>query len=159
VPTPTLWWIMPHFSHCWTPSLLQAYRGKWRHTCLLWLAWLFTVHVEECTSPPPVELSTGQPLLQAFPAPRLLGGGRHSCLLCLGCLSVVHVRECLSLLSGAQGAPPSLLCVLFFNCLFIIQFFFFFPWAGVSLSRGLCCFVPGSTVCHLFAHLAVSQAV
>jgi hypothetical protein len=27
----------------------------------------------------------------------------------------------------------------FLSCLFIIQFgFFFFPWAGVNLSRGLC---------------------
>jgi hypothetical protein len=45
-------------------------------------------------------------------------------------------------LSGAQGALPCLLCLFFFSCLFIIQFFFFFtifyPWAGVSLSRGLC---------------------
>jgi hypothetical protein len=35
---------------------------------------------------------------------------------------------------------PHPLCYLsfFFSCLFIIVCFFFFPWAGVSLSRGLC---------------------
>jgi hypothetical protein len=37
-------------------------------------------------------------------------------------------------------------------------FFSFFPWAEVSLSRGLCWFVPGSTTCCLFVHLVVFQA-
>jgi hypothetical protein len=51
------------------------------------------------------------------------------------------VRE----LSGAQGALPSLLHVFFFfSCLFIIQIFF--PWAVVSLFRGLCRFVLGFSV-------------
>jgi hypothetical protein len=41
------------------------------------------------------------------------------------------------LLFGTQGALPSLLCV-FFVVLVVYSVFFFFPWVGVSLSRGLC---------------------
>jgi hypothetical protein len=55
-----------------------------------------------------------------------------------------------------ESTPPSLLHVLF-SSLFIIQFFLFCG-AGVSLSMGLCWFVPGSTACWLFVHLVVSQA-
>jgi hypothetical protein len=41
-------------------------------------------------------------------------------------------------LSGAQGALPSLLCVFFVVIAYYSGFFFFFPWVGVGLSRGLC---------------------
>jgi hypothetical protein len=50
----------------------------------------------------------------------------------------------LHLLCCTQSTPPSFLCVLF-SSLFIIQFFFFCR-AGVSLSRGLCWFIPGVAV-------------
>jgi hypothetical protein len=45
-------------------------------------------------------------------------------------------------LFGAQGTAPSLPCI-FLLLLFIIQLFFFFPWVGVDLSRGLCWSGPG----------------
>jgi hypothetical protein len=49
-------------------------------------------------------------------------------------------RECPPPPSGAQGAPPSLLPFFFFQLLVYYSacFFLFFPWVGVSLSRGLC---------------------
>jgi hypothetical protein len=47
-------------------------------------------------------------------------------------------------LSGAQGAPPSLLCVLFFQLLIYYSVcFFLFSLVGVSLFWGLCWFGPG----------------
>jgi hypothetical protein len=131
-------WSEPDFSCCWTPPL-QAHWGRWCHTRLLRLACLFTVCVREC--PSPVELSTGQPLLQAFPAPNLLGRGHHSCLLWPACLFTVLMCERPSPLSGALGAGPSLLYVFFVSaaCLLFSFGVFkkFFPWVGVSLSRGL----------------------
>jgi hypothetical protein len=160
-PSPTLQWNVPHFSCCWTSSLLQAHRGKCHHICLLWTACLFTVHVGKCPFPPSlVELSTGLPLLQGSPTPRFLGRGHHSWLFWLvysqfmwGCAP--------SPLCGDRGVLPSLLHIFFFSCLFIIQFGFFFLFSlgrGQSI-QGLCWFVPGSTTCFLFAHLVVSQAV
>jgi hypothetical protein len=50
-PSPTLQWSMPHFSHCWMPSSLQAHWGKWCHTCLLWPACLFKVCLRDCPFP------------------------------------------------------------------------------------------------------------
>jgi hypothetical protein len=49
---PIVWWSMPHFSHCWTPSSLHAHWGRWLHSCLLQTACLFTVWVGECLCPP-----------------------------------------------------------------------------------------------------------
>jgi hypothetical protein len=50
-PSPTLRWSVPHFSHHYKPSPRQAHWGRWHHTCLLWLACLFTVCMRECPSP------------------------------------------------------------------------------------------------------------
>jgi hypothetical protein len=47
------------------------------------------------------------------------------------------VRDFLSPLFGAQGALPSLLCV-FFVLIAYYSIFFFIPWVGIDLSRGLC---------------------
>jgi hypothetical protein len=43
----------------------------------------------------------------------------------------------------AQGAPPSLLCVFFVVVANYSVVFFFFPWVGVGLSRGLSWSGPG----------------
>jgi hypothetical protein len=48
--------------------------------------------------------------------------------------------------SGALRAPCPLCCVFLFSFLFIIQVFFFFAEWGISLSRGLCWFIPGVAV-------------
>jgi hypothetical protein len=39
--SPTLLWSMPHFSHCYKPSPLQAHWGRWCHSHLFWPACLF----------------------------------------------------------------------------------------------------------------------
>jgi hypothetical protein len=123
-PSSTLQWSMPHLSRCWTPSLLQAHWERWRHSCLLWLTYSLR---EGLPSTPPVELSTQQPLLQAFPAPRLLGGGCHSCLLWPAYLFTVHVRSAPPPLSRAQCALPSLLLVFFFSAPCLLFSYIFFP--------------------------------
>jgi hypothetical protein len=89
-----------------------------------------------------------------------LGGRGHQTHLQQACLFTVHADARLSF-SRAQGALPSLLHV-FFNSLFIIQFFFFVGWRSVSPGSYLVyprrgC---GDTMCRLFAHLLVciSQA-
>jgi hypothetical protein len=160
--SPTFLWSVPHFSCCWTPSPLQAHWGRWRHTCLLCLACLFTVHMKEYPFPNSGEFSSRQPLFQAFSTPRLLGRGRHSCLLWPDCLFTIHMGECPSPTLWSSGCPALFAMCLFFFHLYVYYsgFFFLFPWVGVSLSRGLCWFVPGSTPCCLFAHLVVciSQA-
>jgi hypothetical protein len=65
-PSPTLWWSMPHVSHCCKPSPLQAHWGRWCHSCLLWLACLFTVWVGSAS--PPLSGTQGTPpsLLYVF---------------------------------------------------------------------------------------------
>jgi hypothetical protein len=134
-PTPIVRWSMPHFSHCWTPSPLQAHWGRWHRSCLLQQACIFTVHVRECPVPPSSGAFHRTAPVTNFPAPRLLGGGCHWCLLPPACLFTVRVRQGPFPLSRAQGALPSVLCVFFFSCLFIIRFFFF-PWAGSVCPRG-----------------------
>jgi hypothetical protein len=52
--------------------------------------------------------------------------------------------------SGTQGALPSLLCVLFFSCLFIISFFLL--GGGQSVQQDMLIFLRGGcgrTACHL----------
>jgi hypothetical protein len=100
-------------------------------------------------APSPMELSSRQPQLQAFPSPRLLGRCCHSCLLWPVCLFRFTWRIAPPPLSRAQGAPPSLLHVLFFSAaclLFSLFFSLFFSWVVVSLSRGLCWSGPGLSV-------------
>jgi hypothetical protein len=149
VNSPALWWSMPHFSHCWMPSPLQAFWGRLHHTGLLWLTFLFTVGLGECPTPPPLELSSQQPLLQAFPAPRLLGRVRHSCFLCLVCLFTVHMRECPSPSLQNSGCSTLLLHVFFFQLLVYYSVFFIFscfhgqgsvcPGVYAYLSQGVPC--------------------
>jgi hypothetical protein len=109
------------------------------------------------SAPPPsqVELSSWQPLLQAFLSSRLLGG----CATPAFSGRLVYLQfpwgSAPPPLSRAQGAPPSLLHV-FFSFHLLLYYLCFF--SGISLSRGLFWFVPGSTPWHLFAHLVVSQA-
>jgi hypothetical protein len=49
------------------------------------------------------------------------------------------MRECPSPPSRTQGAPPSLLHVIFFSAACLLFFFFLFSLSrGISLSRELC---------------------
>jgi hypothetical protein len=119
-------WHFPHDSLSYKPSPLQAHWGKWNHSCLLWLACLFTVHLKDC------------------PSPTLWGSG-----------------------CPALFATCLFIYLFFSSCLLFSLFFspFFSPWVGISLSRGLCCFILGvaegyrvTLGAHLFGLLKVSQA-
>jgi hypothetical protein len=139
-PSPTLQWSVPHFSCHWKPSPLQVYWGRWHHSCLLRLACLFTVCARVPIPPTLLELSTRQPLLEAFPSPRLLGRCCHSCLLWPASLFTVHLRECPSPTLQSSVFLALFATCLFFSsavCLLLSLFFLCFPWVGVSLSRGL----------------------
>jgi hypothetical protein len=125
--------------------------------CLLAPVCLFTDRVKECLSP---TLWWSILCFSWFYKPSPLqahwgGGGAASPT--FSCWLVYSQLEWELLLPLSQKSGPHHLfakCLFFFSsCLFIIQivFFFFYPWVGVSLSRGLCWF----TVCCL-AHLVVS---
>jgi hypothetical protein len=103
---------------------------------------------EVSLSPSPVEFSSHYHF-HKLSRSWLLDVCRHSCLLQAACL-----RDFPSLLFGSQGAPPSLLHVF----LLLLRIIRFFPWVGVSLSRGAILIWPrlvcGSTTCCL-AHFVV----
>jgi hypothetical protein len=147
-PSPTLWQSLPHISHCWKNSPLQAHLGgEWYYTCLLPQAYLFTVCLRKCPSP---TLQWSMPLISLCWKPSLL----HACWSGYATsafsaslfiyssseeVSFPHSpAECAKwgsappLYSRAQCIPPSVLHVLFFTCLFIIQVFFF-------VGQGLVC--------------------
>jgi hypothetical protein len=127
----------------------------WRYTRLLRPACLFTLHVGSA----PYPLSSGAFLTTAtftnFPTPRLLGRSRHSYLLWPACLFRVLCGIAPLPYFGAQGAPPSLLCVWGFFLLLFIQFGFslFFSLGGSQSVQGAMLIWPrvvcGSITCHL----------
>jgi hypothetical protein len=142
VPLPTLQWSVPHFSHCYKLSLLQAHWGRWPHTHLLRPACLFTLHLKEC------------------PSPTLQGSMPHFCC----CYTLSPLQDCWAsaaapafshrlvylqfewgvLLPHSSGLRvPRPLCLMSFFFQLLVYFFLFFPWVGVSLSRGLCWCGPG----------------
>jgi hypothetical protein len=47
------------------------------------------------------------------------------------------MRDCLSP-SHQHSGCPALFAMCLFCCFCLLFSFFFFPWVGVSLSRGLC---------------------
>jgi hypothetical protein len=75
---------------------------------------------------------------------KFAGGSHQTHLLWQACLFKVCVSACpYTFLQSAQGTLPSLLCVLFSSSFFNQ---FFFSWAGVRLSRGLCWLISGVAV-------------
>jgi hypothetical protein len=116
--------------------------------------------------PAPSPLSTGTlltTLLQAFPLQGCWAGDATPAF--SGQLVYLQFCEGLPLPHSLElRAPHPLCCLSFCCCCLLFRFFFsFFPWVGVSLSRGAMLIWPrvvcGSTACHL-AHLVicVSQA-
>jgi hypothetical protein len=92
---------------------------------------LFTAHMGSGPSPllwsfPPTTTFT------SFPTPGCLGMCHCSCLLQLACCEGFPLP-----LSFVLGVPHPL-CYISFCCYcLLLSFFFFFPWVGVGLSRGL----------------------
>jgi hypothetical protein len=159
VPSPTLHWSMPHFSHCWMPSSLQAHWGRCCHSCFLWSACLFTVHMRDCPSPP-----------LWWSCPHKSHCYKLSPLQGCWAGATTPVFSCCLIYSSHEGAPsPTLLSSghptlfitsFFFSCLFIIQllgvFFSLFSLGRGQSVQGAMMICP--KVYHLFAHLVVSQA-
>jgi hypothetical protein len=96
VPSPTLLWIVPHFSYRYKLSPLQAHWGRWCHTRLLQLACLFTVHVREC--PFPLLWSSGLPTLFV------------TCLFFFSCLFIIQFFFLFSLGRGQPVQEAMLIC-------------------------------------------------
>jgi hypothetical protein len=98
----------------------------------------------------------------SFPCSKIAGQG-SSLLRSLAGLFINSSHEGVPFPHSPELTAPRPLCYMssfyFFSaaCL-LFSFFFLFSLDGFSLSRGLCWFVPGSTTCHLFAHLVFSQA-
>jgi hypothetical protein len=99
-------------SRCYTLFPFQAHWGRWHCTSFVTRACVFTVHVGSGPSP----LSCGIFLPGHFyqlSRSWLLGVCCRSCLLQQGLFIYSSLRDSLPPLFGAQGAPPSLLCVFF----------------------------------------------
>jgi hypothetical protein len=94
------------------------------HTCCNFSFVLFRVCVERCPSP----LCWGACHTEEV-APHLPS---------LADLFTVRMRECPSPTLQSSGHPALFAMCLFIFQLLIIQFFFFLPWVGVSLSTRLC---------------------
>jgi hypothetical protein len=131
-PSPTLWWGVPHFSHCWTSSSLQAHCRRGRHTHLLCLACLFTVCVGQCPPTPPWPLWWSFPndsTVTSFPHSKVAGWGPPLLPSPAG-LFIYSSHEGVPLPHCLEFRVPHPLCYVsfFFSCSFIIQFFS--PWVG-----------------------------
>jgi hypothetical protein len=117
-------------SHCYKLFPFQAHRGKWHCTRFLRPACIFTVHVGSGPSPLSCGVFLPPPLLQAFP---LLVAGQVPPLL-LSPANLWGISP--PLLFGAQGTPPSLLCVFFVVIAYYSGFFFFFSLGGGQSVQG-----------------------
>jgi hypothetical protein len=99
-------------SSCYKLSPFQAHWERWHCTRFLRPACLLAVHVGSGSSPLSCGVFLPLPLLQAFP---LLVAGRVPLLLPSparpGLFIYSSVRDSPPHLFGAQGAPPSLLCL------------------------------------------------
>jgi hypothetical protein len=123
--------------HCYKLSPFQSHWGRWRYTCIPWPVCLFTVHVGSGSSPLSCGIFLPLPLLQASP---LLVAGWVPLLLPsqAGLFIYNPMRDFPSphLWHSGRTTLFAMCLFLFSSCLFITQFVFF-PWVGVSLSRGL----------------------
>jgi hypothetical protein len=134
---PPLSWSLPHFSHQWKPSPLQAHWGRWRHSCLLRPACLFTVHMGSALLPLPGAVCHTLATAASFPLSKHTGGGGASQA---SVFIYSSVREYPSPILWSSGCP-ALFATSFFSQLLVyysVCFFLFFSCVGVSLSRGLC---------------------
>jgi hypothetical protein len=104
-------------------------------SCLLWPIVYLQFTWEVGLPPSPVEFSSHCHFYK-LSCSWLLGVCCHSCLLWPACLFTVLWGISLPP-SLVLRVPRPLCCMSFLLLLLIIQFFLFFPWVGVGLSRGL----------------------
>jgi hypothetical protein len=129
-PSPTLLWFMPHFSHCYKPSPLQAYWGRWCHTCLLWLACLFTVHIRGCLFTPLWWKFHTTAAVTSFPLSKVAGWVLPLLPSPAGLFIYSSSGECSSPTLQSSGCPALFATCLFFQLLVYYSvwvFFLFFP--------------------------------
>jgi hypothetical protein len=115
-----------------TPRLLDGCR----HSCLLWPPCLFTVHVRKYPSPLlwwcfPYDSSCYKP----FPLQGCWAGASPPVF--SGWFIYSSSGECPPQSPELRVCRPLCYLSFFFQLLIIQVFFLFFPWVGVSLSRGL----------------------
>jgi hypothetical protein len=126
-------------SHCHFYKLSRSWLlGMCHHSCLFWLACLFTAHMGSGPSPLSCGVFLLLPTFTSFPGPHCWVGcwvGAAASAFSGGLFTYSSVRDCPSPPSVLR-VPCPLCYVPFLLLLLIIQFFFFFPWVGVSLSGG-----------------------
>jgi hypothetical protein len=138
-----------HLLSATVASLLHSKFSEGDHqTHLFQQACLFRAHVGKCPSPT-LQWSVPHVSYGCKPSPlQALCEGATKSTFFSRLIYLQFMWGCTSPpFSGAQGAPPSLLCLLF-SCLLFSFFLFVFCFCevGVSLSRGLCWFIPGVAV-------------
>jgi hypothetical protein len=133
-------------SLCYKLSPFQVHSGRWHCTSFLRPACLLTVHMGSGSSPLSYGVFLPLSLLQAFP---LLVAGRGVLPPLLPSLASLFICSSVKDFPSPPlrcSGRPALFAMCLFHCyclLFSFNIFFFFPWVGVSLSRGLCWSVPG----------------
>jgi hypothetical protein len=133
--SPTLLWSVPPFSHCWTPSPLQSHWGRWYHThlsgLLVYLHFMWGVPLP----PSPVEPSTRQPLLLAFPTPGCWVWAQL--LPSLAGLFIYSLcGECPCPTLWSSGCPTLFATCLFFSAACLLFSFFHFSHGGGQSVQG-----------------------
>jgi hypothetical protein len=121
----------------WLTSLLLSASCCWR---LYWLQ----ISEMSLTLTSPLRLCLLRVLLGAtatvtrFPLPKQTGGGSLYSPSLVTLFIYSSVSYCPSPPFGAQGSKAVFASCLFVVVVYSVLFFLFFPWVGVSLSRGLC---------------------
>jgi hypothetical protein len=135
--SPMLQWSVPHFNHCWTPSPLQAHWERWCHTCLLWPACLFTVHMGEFPFPPRWSFPHNNHCYK-LSSPQVCWAG-VPLLPSLASLFIYSSHgECPSPSLLSSGHPVLFaMCLFFFSCLFFSFFFLFSLGGGQSVQEAM----------------------
>jgi hypothetical protein len=134
-PYPTLLWSVPHFSHCYQPSPLQAHWGRWCYSCLPRPACLFTARVGNAS--PQVSSGACHALATVGSISLSNTGGDGTTLAFSGWLVYLQFTwgSALPPLSRSQGILPSLVRAFFFSAaclLFNLHFSLFSPqWGSV----------------------------
>jgi hypothetical protein len=143
-PSPTFWWSMSHFSCHYKLSPLQAQWGRWRQTCLLWLACLFTVPMGKCPLPSSAAFHMTA-AVTSFPHSKVAGWGPPLLPSPSG-LFIYSSHEGVLLAHSPEPMAPCPLCyVSFFFQLLVYYsvFFFFFTLDGSQSVQGAMLICPG----------------
>jgi hypothetical protein len=132
-PSHILSWSVPHFSHCWMPSPLQAHRGRCCHTHLLLLA-IYSSHERVFLPLSLVDFSTWQPVT-SLPHSKVAGLGLPLLSSFAG-LFIYSLREGVLLPHSLELRAPHPLCFVSFFFQLLI-YYSFCPGLYADLSQGV----------------------